>query len=182
MAVKVIMPKQGLQMTEGTITRWLVEEGDTVKEGQPLFEMETDKLTITIDAKHSGTLLKIIRGEGDVVPITETIAIIGNPGEDYTQLLADTDSEVSNNIMEADEDVAFSSAPETAVDTEDKRILSTPRARTRAAEENLDYRLVPGTGPQGIIIERDVINYAATISDQAPKATPLAKKVAAMEE
>ena len=52
----VIMPKQGLQMTEGMISSWLFQEGDTVKEGEPLFEMETDKLAITIDAPASGTL------------------------------------------------------------------------------------------------------------------------------
>ena len=71
MAEKVIMPKQGLQMTEGTILSWLVKEGETCEEGKPLFEMETDKLTITMDAPASGTLLKIVRGEGEVVPITE---------------------------------------------------------------------------------------------------------------
>ena len=81
MASTVIMPKQGLQMTEGTIIKWLKKEGDAVKEGEPLFEMETDKLTITIDASASGTLLKIVRGENEVVPITETIAYIGEPGE-----------------------------------------------------------------------------------------------------
>ena len=81
MASTVIMPKQGLQMTEGTIIKWLKKEGDVVKEGEPLFEMETDKLTITIDASASGTLLKIVRGENEVVPITETIADIGEPGE-----------------------------------------------------------------------------------------------------
>ena len=59
MAEKVIMPKQGLQMTEGTIIKWLVPEGGKCVEGEPLFEMETDKLTITMDAPASGTLLKI---------------------------------------------------------------------------------------------------------------------------
>jgi len=87
MATKVILPKQGLQMTEGTITNWLVKEGGKVVAGQPLFEMETDKLTITIDAECDGTMLKIIRGENEVVPITETIAIVGEPGEDITALL-----------------------------------------------------------------------------------------------
>ena len=82
MANIVIMPKQGLQMTEGLITKWLKNVGDTVKEGEPLFEMETDKLTITIDSSFTGTLLKIIRGEGEEVPITEPIALIGNPGDD----------------------------------------------------------------------------------------------------
>ena len=88
MAQKIIMPKQGLQMTEGVITQWLVQEGETIKEGQPFFEMETDKLSITIDASASGTVLKLLYEEGDMVPVTETIAIIGNPGEDYSALLS----------------------------------------------------------------------------------------------
>ena len=89
MAEKVIMPKQGLQMTEGTILSWLVKEGDACEEGKPLFEMETDKLTITMDAPASGTLLKIVHGEGDIVPITELIAVIGAPGEDISAILAE---------------------------------------------------------------------------------------------
>ena len=71
MATVVIMPKQGLMMEEGTLTQWLKKEGETVTAGEPLFEMETDKLTITMDAEASGTLLKIIHPEGDVVPITQ---------------------------------------------------------------------------------------------------------------
>ena len=67
MASNIIMPKQGLQMTEGTIIKWLKKEGETVNEGEPLFEMETDKLTITIDSTATGTLLKIVHGEGAVL-------------------------------------------------------------------------------------------------------------------
>lgn len=70
MAEFIIMPKQGLQMTEGTIMEWLVGEGEEVIADAPLFEMETDKLTISIDASISGTLLKIIHEAGAVVPIT----------------------------------------------------------------------------------------------------------------
>lgn len=86
MATAVIMPKQGLQMTEGVITKWLFEEGAQVQEGQGLFEIETDKLSIVIDAPASGVLLRILRQNGDVVPITETIAMIGRPGEDLSAL------------------------------------------------------------------------------------------------
>ena len=94
MANKVIMPKQGLQMTEGLITKWLVPEGSDVGEGDPLFEMETDKLSITMDSGFTGTLLKILKREGETVPITETIAIIGEKGENYSDLL--TDDEISD--------------------------------------------------------------------------------------
>lgn len=87
MATIVIMPKQGLMMEEGTITSWLKKEGEAVTAGEPLFEMETDKLTITMDAEASGTLLKILHPEGDVVPITQPIAVLGEPGEDVSALV-----------------------------------------------------------------------------------------------
>ena len=89
MATKVIMPKQGLQMTEGTITQWLVQEGGQCKEGEPLFEMETDKLTITMDAPATGTLLKIVHGADETVEITKLIGVIGEPGEDISAILAE---------------------------------------------------------------------------------------------
>ncbi len=68
MASVIIMPKQGLLMEEGTITKWLAKEGEQTTEGAPLFEMETDKLTITMDSTATGTVLKILHPEGDTVP------------------------------------------------------------------------------------------------------------------
>ncbi len=87
MASVIIMPKQGLLMEEGTITNWLAKEGEQTTEGAPLFEMETDKLTITMDSTATGTVLKILHPEGDTVPITQPIAIVGEPGEDISALL-----------------------------------------------------------------------------------------------
>lgn len=72
----VIMPKQGLQMEEGIITNWLVKEGENVTVGQPLFEMDTDKVTLTVESKVSGKLVKILQKEGDTVPVGENVAII----------------------------------------------------------------------------------------------------------
>ena len=89
MASVIIMPKQGLLMEEGTITKWLAKEGEQTTEGAPLFEMETDKLTITMDSTATGTVLKILHPEGDTVPITQPIAIVGEPGEDISGLLGD---------------------------------------------------------------------------------------------
>ena len=90
MAEKIIMPKQGLHMTEGFITAWLAREGDIIVAGEPLFEMETDKLAITIDSPVSGVLLKILTQEGESAPITETIAIAGAQGEDISGLMRET--------------------------------------------------------------------------------------------
>ncbi len=130
MAVRVIMPKQGLQMVEGTITRWILKEGDRVEKGQLLLEIETDKAAMEITAPAAGTLLKIIRQEGDIVPVVETIAVIGSPGEDI--------SGFEKNV----------------------RVFITPRAKKRAEEEAVDINYLTGTGPEGLVIENDVLKAA----------------------
>lgn len=167
----IIMPKQGLQMTEGMISTWLIEEGQTVKEGEPLFEMETDKLAITIDATASGTLLKILAEEGEIIPVAEPIAVIGEPGEDYEAILAAGGAPASEEPAAKPEPAPVAAAAEpTVVKSEtapidapkDTRIFASPRARTRAAERGIDYRSVPGSGPLGMVIERDVLNAKAT--------------------
>ena len=152
MAEKIIMPKQGLQMTEGTITRWLKKEGDKVELDEPLFEMETDKLNIEMTSTASGTLLKIIKKEGDVVPITETIAFIGDPDEIIPQVLDRNEAEIRS------------------------KIYSTPRSRMRAKEKGINISDVRGTGPEDLIIERDVDSFSMI------KGTPLARKPAEINE
>lgn len=181
MATKVIMPKQGLQMTEGTITKWIVAEGGKVEAEQPLFEMETDKLNIEIVASASGTLLKIIRDVGEIVPITEIIAVIGEPGEDISAFLAEAKPGTASVIPEGEKQQA---AIEPAVPSEIKakrsegeRVFITPRAKMTAKDKGINFADINGTGPEGLIIERDVMNYAANVS-AAPKASPLAAKVA----
>ena len=176
MAKKVIMPKQGLQMTEGTIMQWLVAEGGTVEKGQPLFEMETDKLTITMDAEASGTLLKIVRPVGDTVPITELIAIIGEPGEDISALLGDA-APAAAAPAEAAPAAPAAEAPAAAPVAErapGERIFISPRARMVAEEKGIDYSKIVGTGNDGSIIERDILAYEAS----QPAVTPLAANVA----
>lgn len=163
MAHKVIMPKQGLQMIEGTITKWLKQEGDRVTADEPLFEIETDKLTITIPAPESGTLLKIIEQEGATVPITEVIAVLGEKDEDISML------EQKAGVP-------------TISEQKEKRKLSTPRARWRAKEAHVDVMDISATGPEGLVIEKDVLayaeNYYAQAAETVPKATPLAKTIA----
>jgi len=174
MAEKIIMPKQGLQMTEGTIMKWIVKEGEAVTEGSPLFEIETDKLTITIDASVSGTLLKIVHGEGAVVPITETIAIVGEPGEDYSSLLP---AKKEPEVKEEKTPVAMASVPsevsmpEIRQNTDGGKVLITPRAKTLADEKGITYENIAGSGLNGEIIEKDIIALASV------KTTPLARKL-----
>lgn len=180
MAEKIIMPKQGLQMTEGTITKWLVKEGDKVEIGQPLFEMETDKNTIQIDSTAAGEVLKLVAKEDETVPITETIAIVGKKGEDFSDLLPKKKEEKKPEPAPAPAAPAAPAVkPAPAVDDttpialEGGRIFVTPRAKMTAERKNIDYKTVNGTGPSGLIIEKDVLAAAAV------KASPVAKAIAA---
>lgn len=164
----IIMPKQGLQMTEGIITSWLVKEGDEIKEGEPLFEMETDKLAITIDSTTSGTLLKILCEEDEIVAVADPIAVVGEPGEDYEAILAGQGSSAPAATAEtADEQEALPEASQPAPAATSKssddaeRILASPRAKTCAKERGMDYRDVTGSGPLGMVIERDILNAEA---------------------
>lgn len=174
MATIVIMPKQGLMMEEGTITKWLKKEGEAVAAGEPLFEMETDKLTITMDAEASGTLLKILHPEGDVVPITQPIAVLGEPGEDISALLgggaAPADAPAEAAPVQAGEAPAVPAVERAP----GERVFSSPRARLRAEENGVDIAAVPGSGPDGLVIERDVNARMAN----KPAVTPLAANIA----
>ena len=81
MATFFPLPKLGMNQEEGEIVSWLVAEGDTVSEGQPIVEIETDKTTVELEATASGVLARIVHGEGDIVPINGVIAVILAPGE-----------------------------------------------------------------------------------------------------
>ncbi len=174
-ASAIIMPKQGLQMTEGTIIKWFKKEGETVKEGEPLFEMETDKLTISIDSTATGTVLKIVRAEGEIVPITETIAIVGEPGTDVSALLSAAPTANAAPAVDAPTPAPVTAATAPAIKrAPSERVFSTPRARMRAEEKSIDINVVAGSGPDGLIIEKDVLNATVT----TVKATPVAKVIA----
>ncbi len=177
MATIVIMPKQGLMMEEGTITSWLKKEGEAVTAGEPLFEMETDKLTITMDAEASGTLLKILHPEGDVVPITQPIAVLGEPGEDVSALV-DGDTAPAQAAVPAEAAPAAPTPEAPAAPAVERapgeRVFSSPRARLRAEENGVDIAAVPGSGPDGLVIERDVNACVAN----RPAVTPLAANIA----
>ena len=80
MATAIIMPKAGMAMEEGTIVKWLKAEGETIEKGEPLLEILTDKVNMEVEAQVSGTLLKILKKEGEVVPVIQTIGYMGAAG------------------------------------------------------------------------------------------------------
>ncbi len=172
MAKKVIMPKQGLQMTEGTIINWIYKEGENVTENQPLLEIETDKTTTEIDAPADGVLLKIIREEGDVVPVSEIIAIIGEAGEDISEFL---DSGSDAVVQVADVEVEVNRSVE-RVAAGDKRKNYTPRALMTAQQRGIDINSVTPSVTGEIVVEKDVLNWEGEKS--GAKITPVAKRIA----
>ena len=184
MAKVIVMPKLGLTMTEGTVSKWLKHEGDTVKEGEGLFEVETDKLTNTIEASVSGVLLKIVAAEGAEVPCLKPVAVIGEPGEDYAALLggaAPAEPKAGAAAPAAPAAPAPARAP-------GERVLASPAAKKLAKSLGIEISLVSGTGPKGRITEEDVKNYKPAGAAPSPmpedsgpkvKASPLAAKVAA---
>src|SRR5215204_4919066 len=84
MAVDVSLPRLGQGMEAGTIVRWLKSEGDQVEKGEPLYELDTDKVTQEVEAEASGVLLKILAGEGEEIEVGKRIAVIGEQGEDVS--------------------------------------------------------------------------------------------------
>lgn len=155
MATQVKMPQLSLTMTEGTIGRWLKREGETVSKGEPLYEVETDKVINEVDAPASGVLRRIVVPEGGSAPIQGLIAIIAEPDERIpADLGADgekkADGQASAGAAEA---VKVATAPSEAPAG---RLFVSPRARKLAEERGVDLLLVKGSGPGGRIMEKDV--------------------------
>ncbi|MBC7084298.1 MAG: 2-oxo acid dehydrogenase subunit E2 [Firmicutes bacterium] len=172
MATKVIMPKLGLTMTEGTIVTWLKHEGDPVEEGEPLVEIMTDKVTMHIESPAQGILAKILRQEGDVVPITEAIAVIAQPGEDISDAFAPPDSlRVEPERETAPPTAQGAQAPESGAMRDARVVRISPAARLAAKEHGLgDAELlsIKGTGPDGRIVRHDVEEYVRKQKKSAP--------------
>ncbi|HPD86696.1 MAG TPA: FAD-dependent oxidoreductase, partial [Proteiniphilum sp.] len=87
MAFEIIMPKAGIDMTEGQIVKWLKKEGDPVKEGEIILEIMTDKTSMELEAEATGILLKIVRQDGETIPVTEVIGYIGSENESADTLM-----------------------------------------------------------------------------------------------
>jgi len=156
----VEMPKMGDSMEEGKILRWIKKEGDPVKKGEMLAEVETDKVNIEIEAFASGVLRKIMVPEGTVAPIGAKIALIGAPDEplpanltSFPTLQTQASSEQQAQVPAALDNASIGGTP-TAVNQ--GRIFISPLARRVAAENHLDYATLQGTGPNGRIIKNDI--------------------------
>ena len=167
MAFEFKFPDIGEGLTEGEIVRWLVKEGDEVKEGQPLVEVETDKALAEIPSPRTGTILKILAKEKEVVKVGQVIVVIGEKGEAVAAPPVKPKSVgVVGELEEAPEE-APAAVPAARIKAEptkpalvSEHALAAPSVRALARELGVDINKVQGTGPEGRVLEKDVRQFA----------------------
>jgi pyruvate dehydrogenase E2 component (dihydrolipoamide acetyltransferase) len=151
MAAEVIMPALGMAQETGKVLRWLKAEGDTVAKGEPLLEIETDKVTVELEAPAAGTLAAVSAAAGDEVPVGQAIAYVLAAGETAPEPSAPPRTSAAPAAVAAETvpPAAGSSRPP-------RRPLASPKARRLAAERGVDLTTIGGSGPGGAIVAADV--------------------------
>lgn len=173
MAVNVTMPKWGLTMKEGKITKWFKSESDTIEKGEPFFEVETEKITNVVEATASGIVFQIVVAAGTTVPVATIVAVIAEPGEQPQRIEGIQAGEVIEEAAPAPGRAASTPAEKPP---EKKFVPATPAARRLAKELGIDLALVEGTGPNARVTEADVKRFDEE-GPPAPKVTPLAAEM-----
>jgi pyruvate dehydrogenase E2 component (dihydrolipoamide acetyltransferase) len=167
-ATEVILPRLGQGMESGTIVRWLKSEGEQVEKGEPLFELDTDKVTQDVEAETSGVLLRIAVAEGEV-PVGQTVAFIGAEGEDIPEV---GEAPKADGQPKPEPVTPSEPAPVDQTVTTNGRIKASPLARRLARERGIDLASLRGTGPEGRIVAEDVERGEAGGSAPLPVAAP----------
>jgi len=203
MAEKILMLALSPTMQNGTIARWRKKEGDRIKSGEVLCEVETDKATMEYEAIIDGTILKILVPEGKNAAIGDPIAIVGNLGEDITLLLNPTEKPLTQSPalpltqspalpLAQSPALSLAQSPALPKDTPEQsiagsqsflpapgtRIKASPLARRLASEQGLELSQIQGSGPQGRIVKRDVAATLQQLNIVQPQMTALQKQFA----
>ena len=206
MAEKLTMTALSPTMEQGTIMRWLKKEGDAIAAGDILCEVETDKATMDYEASSDGYLLKILLGEGETGKVGDAIAIVGGVDEDISALIAQKSASISEpqaNVANEEEQRTTSPPKKEAVpqvaqqgpapgrtgtasgradaDSEAGRRVASPLARKLAGQGAIDLSLVPGSGPGGRIVKRDIEQFQAKQATAEPQRAPL-RSITSQEE
>jgi 2-oxoglutarate dehydrogenase E2 component (dihydrolipoamide succinyltransferase) len=170
MAGEIVVPELGESVLEATVSRWMKKEGEFVRQGEPVVELETDKVNLEVSALQSGVLTQILRKEGEDVKVGETLATIepAPEGEMPTGATGIAAAATSDRPPEravpsapAIEEAALpvKSSPVGKVAAEEKELKATPVAERMAREIGVDIRQIPGTGPGGRATKQDVLSY-----------------------
>jgi pyruvate dehydrogenase E2 component (dihydrolipoamide acetyltransferase) len=178
MAVEILMPALSPTMEEGTLAKWLVKEGDTVKSGQVIAEIETDKATMEFEAVDEGTIGKILIAEGTAgVKVNTAIAVLVEDGETVAAAPKAAAPVATPAASPAAASVAAAATPVAAPVVAGARVFASPLARRIAKEKGLDLTKVAGSGPHGRIVRADVEGanaVAAPVAAAAAVAAPAA--------
>ncbi len=184
MAKTVVMPQMGYDMDAGTLLRWLKQEGETIGRGEPIAEIETDKVNLEIESFDGGIVHKHLVTEGETVPVGQPIAIIGEPGEVIDEpskpasagaatsqasqpaAPAATNGVQSTTTLDGTTDQVFERAP-------GERVRASPLVKRLAAEHGINLHAIRGTGPGGRIVKADILPHVGR-----PAATPVPSTLA----
>ena len=171
----ITMPRLSDTMEEGTVSSWLVNVGDIVKEGDILAEIETDKATMEFESFHEGTLLYIGINVGETAKVDSLLAVIGDANSDYktavdnfglNPVLVDqtdqTDQTDVSDLVSETPDTNSELIIEPISNNPNSRVLASPLAKKIAKEKNIDISLVDGSGDNGRIIKEDIENFKPT--------------------
>ena len=180
MATELKMPQMGYDMEEGTVVRWLKNENSPVEKNEPIAEIETDKAVVEFESETSGVLLKIVAPEGSVIPVGQTIAIVGQEGESFNADEQKNDSAQKNeeivnsppfDSITSDEETA-EEPPKESAPISSNDVLATPIARKLATELGISLNKISGSGPGGRITKKDIESYGSNESVVENKPTP----------
>jgi 2-oxoglutarate dehydrogenase E2 component (dihydrolipoamide succinyltransferase) len=162
--IEIKVPELGESISEGTISNWVIKEGESVGEGDIILEIETDKVNLEVSAEHSGIVTEIKKQSGDTVEVGEVIALLNENAHEST----DVEKESPKDITEEEK---------TGDDSSDNTIIATPAARRRARERGVDIKQVKGTDPMGRISKEDIHNS----NNETTSSTTPVKKEASKE-
>ncbi len=186
MATEVIMPALGMAQEKGTLVNWLKAEGEAVKKGEPLMEVETDKAAVEIEAPASGILANVTALAGDEIPVGQKIAVILAPGEALPTERKATPAALHQHPLPQGEGTGegrpATSTPtppaESAAQTRHvgERVLASPTAKRIAKEKGVDLASLKGTGPAGSVVAEDVLR-AGGAQTAAPAGPPKLKEL-----
>ncbi len=177
MTVEICVPPLGESIVDAVIVAWLKSEGDTVKQGEVLVELETDKVNVEVNAEQSGVLEKILKKEGDVVTVGEVLGILGESSGAVSGIPQETSVEEHMHAQRS-----FNGQQKGASQTFDGQKLASPLARRIANEYNVDLSQVTSHKPHGRVTKDDVMSYLAKTSVQQNPALQMVQPSRGREE